>query len=138
MVVSRADTHTARRVRGGLPGSGRTRQAVSPTAASALATGAGSDRPGGVTLRGEQAGDEVAEDDRLAVGDEVDLTGSAALGAQQRPWTALSMCVVDVRCRPPPIHAKRPARTISVMIGSSVRRRGPRRSAGATTVSRPF
>ena len=40
MVVSRADSHTARRVSGGRPGSGSRRHAVSPAVATALATGA--------------------------------------------------------------------------------------------------
>ena len=94
MVVSRADTHTARRVSGGRPGSGSSRHAVSPTAATALATGAGSERPGGVdALGGEQAGDEVAEDDGLAVGDEVDA--AAARRARRREHQPLDG-VVDV------------------------------------------
>lgn len=71
------------RVSGGEPGSGSARQAASPPTASAPATAVGIDRPGGVTpLRPEHLRDEVAEDGRGAVGDEVDLARRAALGRE--------------------------------------------------------
>ena len=49
------------------------------------------------------------------------------------PSTVFSTCVVDVRWSPPPIHAKRPLRTISVMIGRSVVSPRPHTKRGRTT-----
>ena len=68
----------------------------------AAATGRGMLRFGGVdALGGEQARDELAEDDRLAVGDEVDAARACrASRARTRPSTTLSTWVVEVRWPP--------------------------------------
>ena len=115
------------------------RHAASPPPATARA------RPRGIAavrrldaLRREQAGDELAEDVRLAVGDEVAPRRGAPFSAPStRPSTTLSTCVVDVRWRPPPIHAKRLLRTASTSAGRIVVSPGPQTSRGrTTTVSR--
>ena len=63
--------------------------------------------------------------------------GAPRRAARTSPSTALSTWVVDVRCRPPPIQAKRPVRTASVICGRTVVSPGPQTSRGrTTTVSR--
>jgi hypothetical protein len=53
--------------------------------------------------------------------------------ARTRPWTALSTWQVDVRCRPPPIHRKRPDSTSATIAGTSVVSPGPQTNRGRTT-----
>ena len=49
-----------------------------------------------------------------------------------------STCVVEVMWRPPPIHAKRPERTMSTITGSNVVSPTPHTKRGrTTTVSKP-
>jgi len=89
-------------------------------------------------LRRQQRGDELAEDDRLAVGDEVGLAGRARSAASSRPSTTLSTWVVSVTLRPPPTQAKRPFSTVATISGSSVVSPLPQTKRGrGTTVSKP-
>ena len=68
---------------GGSPFSGSSFQAASETAAIGLAVQAGRLRSGGSTpWVSQHRGDELAEDDRLVVGDEVGLARPALLGGQ--------------------------------------------------------
>ena len=116
-------------------------QTPSPTAGERLRPApTGTLRVGHLDARGgQQLGDEVAEDDRLAVGDEVGIAAARpSSAASTRPSTTLSTCVVEVRCLPPPIQAKRPFSTASFSAGRIVVSPGPQTRRGRrTTVSKP-
>ena len=100
IVHSCEESQSASRVSGGSPPSGSSRQAASSPRRRARRASAGH-RAGRRLdpLRLEQLGDELAEDDRLAVGDEVGLARAPVRAPSSRPSTTLSTCVVSVRCR---------------------------------------
>lgn len=86
IVVSSEESQSARRVSGGVFLSRSARQIASPPTAVIRARGTGMLRPGASTPLGrKQLGDELAEDDRLSVGDEVGRTGLAPLRRQNQP-----------------------------------------------------
>ena len=133
IVHSSADSQTARRVRGGVDSFRSTAQTPSAAPASGFATAIGALRSGISTpaVR-HQLGDELAEDDRLAVGDEV---GVARLALASRPARGPRRRCPRGSSRsgacPPPIQEKRPFSTASFERGHD------RRVAGAPDEARP-
>ena len=102
-------------------------------------------RPGGQAAVGrldalglEHRGDELAEDDRLVIGDEVGLAGRPLSAASSIPSTTLSTWAVSVTLPPPPIHAHPPCFDRGDHPGSRVVSPFPQTKRGLTvTVSNP-
>src|SRR3954452_13206945 len=137
IVHSCDETQSAIRVSGGRPGNGSRRHAASPATASAVATLSGSSPSPG--SRPCVASRRVTNS-RNTTGSP-SVTKYAAPGVPRdapsiSPSTTLSTCVVDVRCRPPPIQRNCPLRTASLSDGSTVVSPGPQTKRGRiTTVS---
>ncbi|HTQ67692.1 MAG TPA: hypothetical protein VMI13_03285 [Solirubrobacteraceae bacterium] len=124
---------------GGRPGRGRCRQDASPAVAIAPASAAGRVRVGAAT---PWVSSSCVTNSRNTTGSpsvtKYASPGRPRLTPSNSPSTVLSTCVIEVRWPPPPIHAKRPARTSSTIEGSRVVSPLPHTKRGrTTTVSKP-
>ena len=134
IVHSCEESQSASRVSGGSPPRRRIRHTPSEPAATAAASGAGTDRVGGSTPWVRSSSEMNSRK----------TTGSPSVtkyaspprprsAASTSPSTTLSMWVVAVRWPPPPIQANRPALTASTIAGSRVVSPGPQTSRGRRT-----